>query len=222
MGNPIEMIHEPKPEAASHAPLRMSYEEFLNWEHTGIAEWENGEVFQTSVKREHQDVINFLNALIWLFVKRMELGFVNTAPFVMKSKPEGPGREPDLMFVSHKNATRYTSDQLIGPADLLVEVISEESVARDRVTKFEEYEDIGVREYWLIDSRPERLRADFYVLDDKGRYRPVPIADDNTYHSTVLPGFWINIDWLWEQDADVLSALTQIVGVEQVIRALKK
>ena len=221
MGNPIEALREPTSQRAAQ-PLRMSYEEFLNWEHSGIAEWENGEVFQMSVKREHQDVVNFLSALIRLFVKLFDLGFVNTAPYLMRSKVDGPGREPDLMFISHENSTRYTSDQLEGPADLIVEVISDESVARDRVTKFEEYEDIGVREYWLIDSRPERLRADFYVLDNKGRYRPVPIADDNTYHSTVLPGFWININWLWEQDADVLSALTQIVGVEQVIRALKK
>jgi Uma2 family endonuclease len=222
MSNVIEISREPAAVEATPAPLRMSYEEFLSWEHTGIAEWENGEVFQMSVKRTHQDVINFLNALMRLFVKLLDLGSVNTAPYVMRSKPDGAGREPDLMFIARANAARYTADQLEGPADLIVEVISEESVSRDRVTKFDEYEDIGVREYWIIDSRPERQRADFYVLNDKGRYRPVPIADDNTYHSTVLPGFWINIDWLWEQDADVLSALAQIVGPEQVVRALKK
>ena len=222
MSNVIEVLQEQATVREVPAPLRMSYEEFLKWEHPGIAEWANGEVFQMSVKREHQEVVNFLNRLIGLFVQLMGLGFVNTAPYAMHIKPGGAGREPDLMFISHANSDRYTSDQLEGPADLVVEVISEESVARDRVTKFEEYEDIGVREYWIIDSRPERLRADFYVLTGKGKFRPVPIADDNTYHSTVLPGFWINIDWLWEQDADVLSALAQIVGPEQVIRALKK
>jgi Uma2 family endonuclease len=33
----------------------------------------------------------------------------------------------------------------------------------------------GVREYWILDPRPGYERADFYVLDEQGRYRPVPV-----------------------------------------------
>ena len=202
--------------------LQMSYEAFLAWEHGGIAEWVNGTVYQMSVKQEHQRIVDFLNALLRLFVKLSGLGTVITAPYVMRVKPAAPGREPDLMFIAQANLARLTSEQLNGPADLVIEVISDESVNRDRVEKFEEYEDAGVREYWLIDSRPNRQRADFYVLNEKGRYRAMPIEDDQIYRSTLLPNFWLNVNWLWEQDPDALAAFAAIVGPDAVIRALKK
>lgn len=210
------------PETASAKRLQMSYEAFLAWEHDGIAEWKNGEIFQMSVKQEHQRIVDFLNALLRLFVKLAGLGTIITAPYVMRVKPDAPGREPDLMFIAQHNLGRLTSEQLNGPADLVIEVISDESVNRDRVEKFEEYEDAGVREYWLIDSRPNRQRADFYVLNEKGRFRAMPIEDDKIYRSTLLPNFWLNIDWLWEQDPDALASLATIVGPEAVIRALGK
>ncbi len=202
--------------------MQMSYEAFLAWEHDGIAEWVNGTVFLMSVKQEHQRIVDFLNALLRLFVKLSGLGTVITAPYVMRVKPAAPGREPDLMFIAQANLARLTSEQLNGPADLVIEVISDESVNRDRVEKFEEYEDAGVREYWLIDSRPNRQRADFYVLNEKGRYRAMPIEDDQIYRSTLLPNFWLNVNWLWEQDPDVLTAFAAVVGPDAVIRALKK
>ena len=41
-----------------------------------------------------------------------------------------------------------------GAPDLIIEVISDDSVGRDRAEKFEEYEEAGVREYWIIDLAP--------------------------------------------------------------------
>jgi Uma2 family endonuclease len=209
---------------ASAAPdtLRMSYEEFLKWEHPGIAEWVNGEVIQMSVKNEHQRVVDFLNQLIGLFLAIFNLGEIRSAPFVMRARPDGAGREPDLMVVTSEHLNRITSDQLDGPADLVIEVISDESVTRDKIEKFDEYEDAGVREYWIIDPRANRQRAEFFVLDEaRRRFRPVPIEDDNTYHSAVLQGFWLNVDWLWELKPNVFAALIRIVGKDRLIDMLQ-
>lgn len=53
--------------------------------------------------------------------------------------------------------------------------------------------------------------ADFYQLDEPGRYRLVSADDEGVYRSRVLPGFWLRIDWLWQQPLprvlDVLKAL---------------
>jgi Uma2 family endonuclease len=201
--------------------LRMSFEEFLKWEHPGIAEWVNGEVDVMSVKLEHQRVVDFLIQLLGIYLRIMGLGVVHSAPFVMRAIPGGSGREPDVMVVTADHLDRLTSDQLVGPADLVVEVISDESVSRDRGDKFYEYQDAGVREYWIIDSRPDRQRADFYVLDANRRYRPVPIADDGTYRSIVLPEFWLNVNWLWVEEPDVLKALAQVVGPDKLIEAIR-
>ncbi|MCS7240926.1 MAG: Uma2 family endonuclease, partial [Candidatus Bipolaricaulota bacterium] len=98
------------------------------------------------------------------------LGVVVDAPFTMKLGPEGPVREPDLLFVAQENLERLKETHLEGPADLGVEIVSPESAARDQGTKFYEYEAAGVREYWLLD--PDREEAEFYMLRE-GRYRLV-------------------------------------------------
>jgi Uma2 family endonuclease len=130
--------------------------------------------------------------------------------------PGGNGREPDLMFIATANLARLGQKYLDGPADLVIEMVSEDSVVRDRDDKFSEYQDAGVREYWIIDPRPNRRRADFYVMGENGKYQPVPIPNDNRYHSTVLPGFWLDLEWLWQEDPNELAALTEIVGAERL------
>ncbi len=140
----------------------------------------------------------------------------------MRITAGGSAREPDLMFVSAEHQARVTSDFLDGPADLVVEVVSDESVARDYDEKFSEYQNGGVREYWIIDPRPDRQRASFFVRDAQGRFRPVSTDDEGIYRSTVVPGFWLKLDWFWQGDAepDPLAALAHIVGPDRLAAAL--
>jgi Uma2 family endonuclease len=210
--------------AGKDQPLRMSYEEFLAWADEDVhAEWVNGEVIvQMLPKEPHQRVVAFLIQLMGLFIQLSRLGRLLPAPFEMRAIPDGPAREPDLIFVAREHLDRLSPERLSGPADLVVEVISDDSVARDRADKFYEYQTAGVREYWIVDSRPGRERADFYVLDDKGRYRPVPPAPDGRYDSTVLPGFWLQMDWLTSPEPpDVLTALAAVVGPQALVQAIE-
>jgi Uma2 family endonuclease len=205
-------------------PLRMSYEEYLAWADEDVhAEWVNGEVIvQMPPKEPHQRVVAFLVQLMGLFIQLFQLGRLLPAPFEMRAVPDGPAREPDLIFVAREHLDRLSQERLSGPADLVVEVISDDSVARDRADKFYEYQAAGVKEYWILDSRPGRERADFYVLDEKGRYRPVPPESDGRYHSTVLPGFWLHVDWVTAAEPPaVLTALAQVVGPQKLIEAIE-
>jgi Uma2 family endonuclease len=203
--------------------LRMSYEEFLAWADEDVhAEWVDGEVIvQMPPKEPHQRVVAFLVQLMGLFIQLFNLGRLLPAPFEMRAIPDGPAREPDLIFIAREHLDRLSPERLSGPADLVVEVISDDSVARDRADKFYEYQAAGVREYWILDSRPGRERADFYVLDNNARYRPVPQDADNRYHSTVLPGFWLQVDWVTSVEPPaVLTALAQIVGPQRLVEAI--
>lgn len=191
----------------------MSYEQFLTIiDEDTHAEWVAGEaIIFTPANTIHQDLVGFLLTLVSTFVGFYQLGEVLPAPFEVKLAPEGSSRQPDLLFVARENSSRLTDERLAGRADLLIEVISDESASRDRSDKFYEYQDAGVREYWLFDPRPGRKRADFWVLDDNGLYRPVTL-DQGMYRSTILPNFWLNTHWL-EQDElpDPLSAFARIV-----------
>ncbi len=180
------------------SPVKLSYEEFLEKTSDGMwAEWVDGEVITMTVSNEHQDLVFFLIALLRHFVEAHQLGRILGEPFQMKTGPELPGRAPDVFFVAKENLSRVEKNYLNGPADLVIEIISPESRGRDRGDKFYEYEQGGVREYWLID--PLRKQADFYQMGSDGLYRTVQIDSDGVYQSAVLQGLWIKAAWLWRE-----------------------
>lgn len=201
----------------------MSYADFLtHLEDSTHAEWVNGEaiIFMPPTTR-HQRVVNYLYMLIGLYLQVFQQGELFEAPYAMRIEATGSVREPDLLFVAQDHVDRIGEQRLNGPADLVIEIISAESVGRDRSEKFYEYQAGGVREYWIIDPRPGLARADFWVLDNHGVYQPIPIQPDGTYHSTVLPEFKLDVNGLLADELpSPLKALANMVGVETLMRAL--
>src|SRR5215203_30294 len=162
----------------------MSDIEFLQQLNVEIhTEWIDGEaiVFMPPTTR-HQRIVSFLHLLIGTFLQVFRYGELFEAPYAMRIEPNGPIREPDLLYIANENAHRISDMRLNGPADLIIEDISTESIARDRADKFYEYQSGGVREYWVIDPRQGLARADFWILDENKSYRPIPLAADRLYH----------------------------------------
>ncbi|MBI4671684.1 MAG: Uma2 family endonuclease [Chloroflexi bacterium] len=191
---------------------KISYEEFLEWYDEGFAEWVDGEIIMGQPPTyEHQDDSDFLTALLRFYVEARKAGKIISAPFQMRLKDQQSGREPDLMFVSKENLGRIKHAYLDGAADLIVEIISPESVGRDRGEKFVEYEAAGVREYWLID--PRRKQAEFYALGTDQQYHLVLIGKEGVFHSTVLDGFYLRIEWLWQNPLPTLAEVLGEMGV---------
>ena len=176
----------------------LTYEEFLDWaDEDTYAEWVDGKVeLMSPASVKHQDISDFLSAILRVCVEDFDSGQVLSAPFQMRLSNVKRGREPDLLFVRKENIIRLQRSYLDGPADLAIEIVSPESVLRDRGAKYAEYEAGGVREYWIIDA--EAQRADFFVLDGEGRYQRATPDEGGRYESAVLPGFWVNIGWLWQ------------------------
>ncbi len=188
---------------------KLSYEEFLRTcDEDAHVEWVDGEmVILTPASSRYQELLGFLLTVMGTYVEARGLGRVLSAPFQMYLAEQSRGREPDLLFITKERQHLLKETYLDGPADLVIEIVSPESRLRDRGEKLAEYETAGVREYWLID--PEERRADFYVLGDDGRYdrrRP----EGGRYRSGVLPGFELNLAWLWvEPLPPVLSVLKE-------------
>lgn len=208
------------------APSRLNYQEFLNWcDEDTWAEWVDGEVVMVSpASRRHQQVADFLTKTFGTYAEIRDLGIVLSAPFQMHLADIRRGREPDLLFIAKERLHLFKETYLDGPADLAIEIISPESRLRDRGEKYAEYEAAGVREYWLLD--PERREADFYCLDERGRYRLIELQEQGIYRSEVLSGFWLKPDWLWQEPLpSPIKILAQIAGIdpklaEQFERAL--
>jgi Uma2 family endonuclease len=202
------MALETKPEIAEQlkpAKLRMSLQEFLEWTNEDVwAEWEDGEViFLSPASFGHQKIVGFLATLLHLFLEERDMGEVLTAPFSMWLPVSKRVREPDILVVLKENLDRIKKNFLDGPADLVIEIVSEDSVLRDRGTKFAEYELDGVKEYWLID--PDKERADFFVLGEGGRFERKLPDKRGFYHSAVLKGFRLNVNWLWQSPLPKVS-----------------
>lgn len=189
----------------------LSYEEFLVKYDGQYAEYVDGEVIENmSVTQRHDDLTLFLKALLRFFVEAKKLGKIHGEPYQMKMKFDGKtkGREPDIFFVKTENFERIGEQFFDGAADLVIEVISPESIVRDTQDKFEEYEKAGVKEYWIID--PKRRTAIFYGFDEKGKYKQLSLEADGKFDSKVLENLWIKTDWLWQEELpDLISVLKE-------------
>jgi Uma2 family endonuclease len=198
------------PEYVASAP--MSFEEFLGWDYEGgLVEWVEGRAYvYVSATLEHQLVVDFLSRLMGCWAEATQAGTVITAPYAMQSAEGAPGREPDIVFVTSEHQQRLQSKFLSGPPDLIIEVVSPDSVSRDRAVKRREYGAAGVREYWVVDVRPNVRRAEFFVLD--GRELVPREASDGVYRSVVANGFWVRPEWLWEFGRQLLPTLAEVLG----------
>ena len=187
----------------------ITFDEYLEMDVEGAyLEWIDGKVIGFMANNlQHQRIISFLLTIMNLFAEMHDLGKVVQAGYAMKLEVQKRGREPDLVFVAKENAEILTHKYLNGAADIAVEIISPESVERDRQTKYAEYEAAGVKEYWLID--PKKSRAEFYILNADGFYQLAEISG-GTFYSTILPEFFLRVGWLWEENPPTVGALKEL------------
>lgn len=71
--------------------------------------------------------------------------------------------QPDLVFISSEKRTIITNRGIEGVPDLIVEIISPSNVFTDRNRKKKVYQQIGVREYWIVD--PANYTLEVYKHD---------------------------------------------------------
>ncbi|MDN5346734.1 MAG: hypothetical protein PWP65_298 [Clostridia bacterium] len=193
---------------------RLSFEEFLQWaDEDTWAEWVEGEVrVMTPASARHQKICAFLVAILTEFTSHKGLGEVLFAPFLVRlPEPLKRGREPDLIFVAKERLSLLKPTYLDGAPDLVVEITSPESIARDRGEKFVEYEAAGVREYWLID--PDRKQVEFYRLGENGRYCLFTADAGGIYRCHVIPGLWLRVDWLWQEPLPSVLKVLRELGI---------
>jgi Uma2 family endonuclease len=211
---PVNVLGEPAP---LDSDGKISFDAFIVWAEGSNAEWVDGVIeMNNTTTLSHNDVIGFLEAVIRQYVEVYDLGKVYSENYLMKiltqkaDNKKGAGRAPDIIYVKKENKHRFTRMFLEGPADFAVEVISPESVTRDRKKKFAEYAAAGVSEYWIID--PDKKKADFFVLEDNN-YKRVKPGANGRYDSHAISGFWIKVDWFWENTMPKIEdALMQIGG----------
>ena len=173
----------------------VAYEDYLSGEYGVHAEWINGVVIAMSpIEETHDALSRFSSAIFDTYLELTGGGGVLQDPMVMKPLPNLPGRQPDLQVLLPDRMHLLKSTEVAGAANLVVEIVSPESMKRDSGDKFEEYEQGGVQEYWIVDRIHQE--ALFYVQGDDGLFHSrLPV--DGIYTSYVLPRLKIEVSLFW-------------------------
>ena len=70
--------------------------------------------------------------------------------------------------------------------ELAIEVVSERSVDRDYIDKRQEYFDLGIKEYWIVDAKREQIVV---LRHGKSDWIEKRIGPDGVVTTKLLPGF---------------------------------
>jgi Uma2 family endonuclease len=143
---------------------------------------------------QHQKVVLRFYRALHDWVSHRALGEVVTAPVDMVLSPHR-AVQPDVLFISQERL-HIIQRVVMGPADLLAEVISPGGRTRDRIEKRDLYEQHGVNEYWIID--PEAETVEVLRLDTDQQYRLVGRSrPGDRARSDLLPGFELAVNDLF-------------------------
>ena len=140
---------------------------------------------------DHQLIVAFLYDALKAFVNSQQLGVVLFAPLRIRTLP-GRYREPDVVLMLKQNRLRRGKKYWRG-ADLVIEVVSDDSKSRDRDLdeKCSEYGEAGISEYWIAD--PKNRQVIVHRLHE-GKYSdPVTFAIGETAASLLLEGFNVDV-----------------------------
>lgn len=188
------------PEVVREQWFPMTFEEFLDWApDEGQAEWVDGwGIAYMSNSARHERVLDFLRSLIGLYLMITGRGELFSTSMIMRVRTRPAGRMPDLFVVLTEHRHRVQRQWLEGAADFGLEVLSDSSVARDLDVKLHEFEAEGLPEYLVADGRERGDTFLWHRRGSDGKYRLLEPDAEGRYHSEVLPGFWLDPDWLRE------------------------
>lgn len=155
-----------------------------------FCEYFDGVIYMPSpVTDRHQEWTGFLFDLVNGFRWTRGSGQVLMGPAVLRLSPERKP-EPDL-FVRPVGGAVEGQPKAV----LVVEVLSPSNRAYDLTTKAEFYREAGIPEVWYLDGEDRVLVVDRREAEG---YRRESHAE-GTFRSTGLPGFWIDVAWLWQE-----------------------
>lgn len=86
-------------------------------------------------------------------------GIVVAAPVGVEFPATGEGVPPDLVFVAEDRRGIAHEDWIRGAPDLVVEILSPATEARDRGVKLKLDRRQGVGRYWIVDPEAETVEA---------------------------------------------------------------
>jgi Uma2 family endonuclease len=155
-----------------------------------------GEIEVTpSPSTRHQAVSRNLVMLLGAYLKEKNRGVLFHAP-VDLILSDTTVLQPDLLMVARGRENIISQRGIEGPPDLVIEVLSPSTAARDRAGKAQLYARYGVRHYWLVD--PDARRIECLELEGAAYAQRRSLDGDGVLESGLFPSLPIKGAMIWE------------------------
>ncbi|OUL27703.1 hypothetical protein BV372_25685 [Nostoc sp. T09] len=181
---------------------KLTFDQFLEQcPEEGFYELVDGEIVEVRSTRNHDDVANLLLFAFNDEIRRLNLNYVvnNTAVFKTKTA-EGveQGRKPDVSVIDRDmwRSNRAAYSALEEPIQLAVEVTST-NWEDDYIDKLDEYQRLGITEYWIVDylaiglreylGNPKVPTVFVFLLDANGKYQRSQFRGSDRILSVTFP-----------------------------------
>jgi Uma2 family endonuclease len=187
---------------------KLTFADFLELypDGSGIYELVNGEIIKVEPTRAHKNVARFLMLGFNDEIRRLELDYIADKDVVVRtfsSTGEEQGRNHDVGVVraSQWNSNVLAYGALIEPIQLAVEVTST-NWDDDYIDKLDEYQRLGILEYWIVDylaiasraylGNPKLPTVFVYQLID-GQYQVQKFTGNDRILSATFPELQITV-----------------------------
>ena len=135
---------------------------------------------------EHGKVQNKFGHLIQTYLDKSPIGEVVTEVDVLLPDGQDVFR-PDITFILNENL-HIVKKHIHGSPDLICEILSDSTRARDLGVKADRYLKNGVKEYWIID--PDNKTSELWVNNQTNWIK----SDEDSLESNLLKGFKIKVN----------------------------
>lgn len=183
----------------------VTFDQFINWYPEGSGyhyELHNGAIIEMPKPTgKHSRIAGFLIAELNFEIRRLKLPYFIPKECLIKSVRDQSGYEPDLIIIDEKqvnNNPRWNKESIITEGNsvpLVVEVVST-NWSDDYALKLEEYEILGIDEYWIVDylglggrrfiGNPKQPTISVYQLME-GEYQVQQFRDHQRIESRTFP-----------------------------------
>jgi Uma2 family endonuclease len=163
-------------------------------------------VMHSPASYRHENMFSFLLTLFRGYLDERGGAVVCGSRFPMRLDADW-SPEPNLLIVRAGRRHLITPQRLEGPADLVVEIVSESDPRLEYREKLPRYREAGIDEIWIINPFTNELRVETKQADTYAARVPTAGRLD----SIVVPGFWIDVAWLWQE---------QLPSTMQCLRAI--
>ena len=173
-----------------------SYADYLLWQFQDRVELIKGFILKMSPAPSmvHQRISNNLTGCFYENMKRKPCN-VFQAPFdvrlpIASAKKDSTVVQPDLCIIC--DASRLDSRGCKGTPDLMIEIISSSNSKHDVHTKFNLYQEAGVKEYWIIEPNDKIILV--YTLVNSEFIGLKPQVEGENIKSPLFPELNIAIE----------------------------